>query len=215
MRRKNILLLGVVVLFLVCPLAAGAEPVPWSSTSYYEIYLYQAEFEWPIIKRSPPYSLPLSESIRDGEFGLTVTADTGYLYAYAKGGSSLDARAYFDGNFVANQPFFILDYSAYAYEGAPWYLGDVYISVRNATTNTLLYSFDSDTSSLFQNTININTPVGDTISVLFWTQARTEGEMSLTYSTAAVVPEPISSILFVTGGAILAGKSYIKRRRKA
>jgi hypothetical protein len=73
------------------------------------------------------------------------------------------------------------------------------------------------------NNISIAVPDGDNIEVFFGVQAISDPppykvgatrNAALTFS-AAVVPEPISSILFITGGTLLAGRRYIKRNKKA
>lgn len=58
-------------------------------------------------------------------------------------------------------------------------------------------------------TFSIQIPVGHNIEVNFGIHHyNTDG--SLTYNVA-VVPEPISSILFVTGGTLLAGRRLLKK----
>ncbi len=40
------------------------------------------------------------------------------------------------------------------------------------------------------------------------------GNLSTAFGTTAMLPEPISSILFLSGGVILAGRTYVKKRKQ-
>ncbi|MBI4688419.1 MAG: hypothetical protein HY756_11720 [Nitrospirae bacterium] len=70
-------------------------------------------------------------------------------------------------------------------------------------------------------TISVPITAGHDIGVSFGIKqialVRDKGEavsnLSLSYNTA-VAPEPVSSILFLTGGALLAGRQYIRKRQR-
>jgi hypothetical protein len=86
---------------------------------------------------------------------------------------------------------------------------------------------NGDTLDVYWNDVNVlsGTSSGDLgrIDVLFtYSKKRNQGVSSYfgTESvdsirvSAPVVPEPVSSVLFIAGGALLAGRSYYKRSRK-
>lgn len=84
---------------------------------------------------------------------------------------------------------------------------------RNGQEITFLYSNDgvNYTTGL---TASMTTPIGSTQKFILganvWTTAGSYADLD--YVNVNVVPEPISSILFVTGGALLAGRRFIRMK---
>ncbi len=66
---------------------------------------------------------------------------------------------------------------------------------------------------------NVRTP--EIRTDMHWNYGGVDGSANAVFEFSAhgtappVIPEPVSSTLFVVGGSLLAGRSYLKRRRKA
>ncbi|MBI4850121.1 MAG: hypothetical protein HY808_16360 [Nitrospirae bacterium] len=217
MRLKSILVFGVIVSLFVCPLVAAAESVTWSST-YYEVaaqtaYIDENGDKQPIwyTRTGPPLPIEVSAAIPiDPSINASASIpDASTLFSgITISDEWLRATAIFSGSFIVTQPFFLLDYN-YTESSIS---NSAVITIKDTTSGLTLYD---RTINLSENgTLNINTSLGDTISVYLSTsQTQHGGSSSLTYSTSAVAPEPISSILFVIGGATLAGRRLLKRGR--
>ena len=150
--------------------------------------------------------------------------------------NELDASSYsitsassaeFSGSFTAVDPIFQFTY-AYDYRAKK---GDdkFYITVYDATDSVSLYDYTlilpdayGATPASYSDLLNINVQSGHVINVNFGIMGKSYAEyypfspydsttINLTYSMA-VAPEPISSILFVTGGTLLAGRRFIRRK---
>ncbi len=124
------------------------------------------------------------------------------------GANHSTAIAEFEGTYTANYSIF-----KFTYDYASGYGTSGGIYVKNLSTSTVL--LDQSFGSL--ETLYAQTSIGDEIIVKFdITSANCcnkGGSATLNYNMA-VVPEPISAILFLTGDTLLAGQCYMKRKKK-
>jgi len=125
------------------------------------------------------------------------------------------ADAMFQGEFITTLPLlnFYYDYSASG--GSPSASG-IKITVYDITTSQTLFTQNfwagPDESSSGSGTIPISVPVGDNIRVSLTATAfgKDYANASLNYNFT-LVPEPVSSILFITGGVLLVVRRGLKK----
>jgi hypothetical protein len=218
MKHKTLFTIILAVTFFSLPISAYAASVQWATESY-EAYAYV----WPgygIDQTTYGPPLPITAHAEYGPVGthdifdwavadVEITDSYMYTALNENHSSGMIAQAKFTGTFFANQQYFLFTYDNEAYNYTYDYS---WLKITDITTGSSLYDQQLNGSS--SDTVLINLTDQHEISVEFGIHNGYIGEQTLTYSTA-VVPEPISSILFVTGGTLLAGQRYIKRRKKA
>lgn len=131
-------------------------------------------------------------------------------YGYSEGYAS------FSGTYSANDSYFVFSYD-YLLTG-PFMFN---ITITDLTTSANLFSQNISSPKDEAGTYYIATPIGNNIGVdfsLILNRTHWDGWATSTvgYSmnTAPVVPEPISFILFLTGGLTLFGSRYLKRKKR-
>lgn len=129
------------------------------------------------------------------------------------------ARSEFTGTYTASDSYFNFSYLLSYYTLEDHYLGDFWITITDVDTSNILFASDGSAQSTF----SVPTIYGHDIEVNFGLSAfhtyRIDEDASLDYQMGSsmvpmgtVVPEPISSILFITGGTLLAGRKYMRRK---
>lgn len=229
-KMKPKLLLSILTLFIVSfsmPFAVRADVVPWN-TEVYEVYTWAGAYGGPGFSdedTGPP--LPISAYSEDyyDDYGYLNFATAAAEITDTTMSVSLDRRSdglnyantSFSGNYTAVNSYFIFsyDFSHYLGEAIP-YRHFLYIDIKDLTTSTTLHLSDNYAGS---DVLYIPTTVGNEIDVYFrfgtGMTNRYKYSDTLTYSmsSSAVVPEPVSSILFITGGSLLAGRRYLRKKR--
>lgn len=216
----------VVFALVLSPAFISAAAVPWSSELYTAESMGGAWDDFDIYDTvtSPPDSLPItatvSGSIPVGDYnsnstitGTMMDIDLSMLGGVMHG----SGRTEFLGTYTAAAPIFRFIYTLT--ENQEYHMTtDSWLIVHDNTNGTDLYNSSLPLSS--GRVISVNTPAGNDISVNFGIYMYDRGvfgpsqdDFTLTYDTATVVPEPISSALFVVGGTLLAGRRFFKRRK--
>ena len=237
MKKKiKILLVSTVMMFLLTlPILASADAVSWS-TETYSAYAYSqynsGQNQQEVFGPPLPISAYASSNFGIDASSSSITSTGMNIWSHAEPTSVMwsansNAVAEFSGTFTAVAPVFQFAY-AYAYDAyggtSAQYSGNdkFWISVYDSTDSISLYNytinFTSDGSA--SDVLNIYTSSGHNIDVDFGIQANSYlidnkqvdgASINLTYGTA-VAPEPISSILFITGGSLLAGRRFLRKK---
>jgi len=224
-RSKTLFAMIAVLAILYVPIIASAEAVPWFYESYETLAsIYEVNGEGDTIfeiydgDSGPP--LPAytnliynSESGSYGEASSWISDSSMYARVEADEttpGYSLyaDASAEFRGRYTATADFFQFSYSSNAVDPL------LYLYVFDETAPTLLHNNYLSGSGV----ITIPTTQWHDYYVISWLSLDAPNspayDISVDYNMAvtSAAPEPISSILFVTGGTLLAGRRFLRRK---
>jgi hypothetical protein len=235
--RAIIVFIILLTIFHYAASTTMAASVPWSIESY-RSYVYatsegeteEHELFGPPLSISSYASAPTYQSCgyaaTNSEVTYTDMSVWSQNYFWCGGYGYATAEASFAGEYTATLPYFRLSYNFdYIYgPNTPSEESTFWISVDDITQGSNLYAYSISTNgSSIQDidTITIPTEIGNNIKVYFGIDTSNGGygevSESLSYSmstiSSVVVPEPISSILFVTGGTLLVGRRYMKRKK--
>ncbi len=225
--KKQLPLIVMSIICILVPTIAGADAVPWAS----EEYTARVGSLGGVKDTQSGLPLPVSASYSTTFGSIPNTADSTITSTYmdvdAFSWDSLPvwAEAVVSGTYIASAatPLFQFTYDGYYTSVNPDYAlaseHYAWFTITDLSTSTVLYNNSSLTLDNNTYTIEVPTIAGNEIGVEFGAKAhayrvvydQTESVM-LNYSTA-VVPEPISSILFVVGGTLLAGRGVLRRAK--
>jgi hypothetical protein len=214
MKTNHFLCIPIILFILALSFRVEAAPVTWSSESYsvYSWGVNTGGFDSASGSTLPVSSLVDLNLYGDYEYAYAeITAASMYIETIAGGmtGHS-EAHAGASGTFFAVEPYFVFTYDFTEGGNTPTSQG---ISITDVTDSTTLFSqnyFDSSDSITVPTALNheIHVSFGMTSAIgVCCGQGEKSSQGTLNYSMA-VVPEPVSTILFITGGAVLAVRRF-------
>ena len=229
MRVVTVLIMWV--FFLMLPSVGGAEPISWTSEDY-TAYVYLQSANESSTSGGFGFAQQSLFSYARSYIQLIDPSDYTIRMRHELGGPAPDAYVAwgtFLGTYTADMPTlqFLYDYSLSAPTRTTCCGEDtIQLTVDDSTTGQILFDsslFDPADTYSTGNVISINTTPGNEINVSlsFETAGYKPSNISnmnishLVYSmqSAPVVPEPISSLLFVTGGTLLTARYYKSRKK--
>ena len=210
----------IMMILLLLPVIAFAGAVPWISENYtaYACASFDGFTEaacygsFESYAYGPPLPISISESTPEPSPHPTVgsssiTSSDMTVYSNQNHGDERGVgRADFSGtyNAISPYPFFLFSYELSGFN-------DAWLTITDQTSGTVLGNY-----TLLQTSkpvvISVSTTSDHLISVDFGIEGVNGGYGTLSYTTA-VAPEPISSLLFITGGTLLVGRRFLKRKK--